>query len=331
MNFLISGGAGFIGFHLSKFLLEEGHNVYAFDYFSDYYSVNLKKRRLVELRGYPNYTFLELDLLNRRSLAELVLHYSPDTFVHLAAQPGVRLPLNQYDRYARENLMGFHSALTTAVELKVPSFLFASSSSVYGNDSTAPYKETETNLRPISYYGASKLANEVLASSIAGSSHTRIRGLRFFTVYGSWGRPDMAYFRAINTILSGAKFVKYGNGNVRRDFTHVTDTVKAIGLLSNQLMKCPPGFMDIVNVGGGNPYSLNDLLLEIEQQVGTSLNFMEEESVENDVELTVADDSRLKELTGFTPQVTLKAGIAETIQWASSSEIAPLLKLWKLE
>jgi UDP-glucuronate 4-epimerase len=328
MKFLVTGAAGFIGFHLSEQLLTLGNEVIGIDNFSDYYSTDLKKVRLKNLHENINFRFLELDLVENDSFQVLLSNFSPDFVIHLAAQPGVRLSLEESFRYARENLMGFHNCLFASIEAGVKNFLFASSSSVYGNDSSVPYSEFERNLNPISYYGATKLANEVLARSLAQSNEIRIRGLRFFTVYGPWGRPDMAYFKLISSAINGTSFPKFGDGSVKRDFTFVADTVNSIVLLSEELKNRNFHHFDVVNVGGGSPYSLNDLISEVELQTGSKILIENCESIPGDVKLTIADSNELRRLTGQMPTTTLEEGVKRTLAWALRDDVRSNLERW---
>ncbi len=328
MKFLVTGAAGFIGFHLSERLLTLGNEVVGIDNFSDYYSTDLKRVRVENLQENANFRFLELDLVEKDSFQVLLSKFSPDFVIHLAAQPGVRLSLEESSRYARENLMGFHNCLLASIEAGVGNFLFASSSSVYGDDSSAPYSEFERNLNPISYYGATKLANEVLGRSLAQSNEIRIRGLRFFTVYGPWGRPDMAYFKLISGAINGARFPKFGDGSVKRDFTFIADTVTSIILLSEELKSKDAQHFDVVNVGGGNPYSLNDLISEVELQTGTKILIENRESIPGDVKLTIADSNELQRLTGQMPTTTLEEGVKRTLAWALRDDVRNNLEKW---
>ncbi len=328
MKYLITGGAGFIGSHLSSRLIDLGHEVYSIDNFSDYYATSLKRARIRNLRTSKNYSFKRLDLARKQSFSRYLNRVNPDYVIHLAGQPGVRLSLSQLDKYARENLLGFHNCLTACLEQGTPNFLFASSSSVYGNDSKVPFSESELNLNPISYYGATKLTNELLARASSSFSDTKIRGLRFFTVYGPWGRPDMAYFRLINSAVNGIPFPKFGNGSVKRDFTFIDDTVESITKLSQELSEHEAGYFDIVNVGGGNPYSLNDLIEEIELQTDTKIMDQSFSAVNGDVNLTVADSQLLTALTSQRPSTSLSLGIEKTLKWARKPGMGEKIKKW---
>ena len=206
MQYLITGAAGFIGSFLCHKLAKEGNKIIAIDNFSKYYDVGLKKTRVKELLEPLNVDVINLDITDSLKFDDLVSKSKPNVVINLAAQAGVRLPLNETDKYVNNNLVGFSNVLRSTVNNKVPFFLYASSSSVYGDKAAIPYIEIEQNLHPTSFYGATKLANELLTPTLIQNSSTAARGLRFFTVYGPWGRPDMAYFRMIANVISGAEF-----------------------------------------------------------------------------------------------------------------------------
>jgi UDP-glucuronate 4-epimerase len=212
--------------------------------------------------------------------------------------------------------------------LEVPNFLYASSSSVYGNSKQIPYSETSEDIHPVSIYGATKRANELLALAYVRQSKTRARGLRFFTVYGPWGRPDMAYFRLINSGINKTEFTRFGDGNVKRDFTFISDITNQISGLLKELQNRKQGFSDIVNIGGGNPHSLNDLIEAVNIGLGSNIQILNSGMNPNDTLYTCADVSLQKSLTGFVPQISLETGIQETIKWAQDKDIYAELDRW---
>ena len=329
MTVVVTGGLGFIGAHVASALADSGEEVIIIDSLTDYYSVDLKLKRKYHLLGkVPSKNFVNFDLVDRLSLSKLLEEVKPRTLIHLAAQAGVRLPIASTHKYVDSNLTGFSNVLQCVVEQEVPNFLYASSSSVYGDSTQVPYREDAVGLSPISFYGATKLSNEILAKALTTGSHTRSRGMRFFTVYGPWGRPDMAYFRLGASVLTDYIFHRYGDGSVRRDFTYVEDTVKGILMLRDQLKNEIPGFSDIVNLGGGNPHSLNDLISELEQISGKRIQIANETKAMGDVLQTVADSSYLQQLTGFAPSITLNEGVSKFYKWASEKENRDLLKNW---
>ena len=314
MKIIVTGAAGFIGSSTASLLSSQGHKVIGLDSITDYYSVKLKKQRIEDLLTANNIEFQLLDLTDGTKFAELVRNFQPDAVVHLAAQPGVRLSVTEYGKYIDSNLVGFANTLKTVLEHEVPNFLYASSSSVYGDDSEIPYNESERNLNPRSFYGATKLANEVLAKSVA-SQKTKIRGLRFFTVYGPWGRPDMAYFKIADAIKSGHKFKLFGDGTVLRDFTFIDDTVTSISKLLEDLSEKSPTLNDVVNVGGGKPHSMLELITEIELISGRKLSLEYELPAHGDVKLTIADTQLQSKLIRFSPSVSLHDGLERFWKW----------------
>ena len=328
VRYLVTGAAGFIGSNLSARLAKSGNEVLGLDNFSPYYSPKLKELRVISQLKPHGLEVKQIDLSDISAVEKIVRGFKPDAIVHLAAQPGVRTPLGKSYQYIQNNLVAFSNVLQTAIEESVPNFLYASSSSVYGNSNKKFHKEDDMSIRPISIYGATKLANEILTPAFITGSRTRARGMRFFTVYGPWGRPDMAYFRIIDSILNGSEFKKFGGGEVKRDFTYVDDITRAIESLSNELATRPGGFSDVVNIGGGSPHSLNDLINVISKQLGSAPIILESASNPNDVSFTCADASKLKELTKGVPLIDLESGVKETIDWAQRDGIKEHLGEW---
>jgi UDP-glucuronate 4-epimerase len=328
VKFLVTGAAGFIGSNLSATLARSGFDVIGIDNFSPYYSPKLKECRVDKILT-PNGILVErIDLSDLGSTQAIVNSFRPDFIIHLAAQPGVRTPLRNSDQYIQNNLVAYSNVLQVAVEAEVPNFLYASSSSVYGNSTTLPYKENDSSIKPISIYGATKLANEILAPAYISGSKTKARGMRFFTVYGPWGRPDMAYFRLIDSALNGSEFKKFGAGEVKRDFTFVDDITAMIESLALQLNTLPYSYSDVVNIGGGNPYSLNDLIEMISGQIDSRVAISQYEGNPNDTKYTSADTTNLLTLTGKKPEIDLRAGVTKTIEWASQLGIREHLSGW---
>ena len=210
----------------------------------------------------------------------------------------------------------------------MPFFLYASSSSVYGDKAAIPYIESEQNLHPTSFYGATKLANELLTPTLIQNSSTAVRGLRFFTVYGPWGRPDMAYFRMIANVISGAEFNFFGDGSVERDFTFIDDAVNSVMALSTELQKRKPGYCDVVNLGGGRPLSMNYLLQTVSSISKNEVKFNRLNSNTNDAKKTMSDSKYIESLIGSKPSTKLEDGIAKTIEWAKREDISSNLNNW---
>ncbi len=328
MKILVTGAAGFVGSHLSSLLREEGNTVHGIDNLSSYYAPDLKNLRIEKMLNPANVQFTNLDLADKGMLRSFLDKNNFDSVIHLAAQPGVRTPLNRSSEYIENNILAFTNVLQLVTELGIPNFLYASSSSVYGNSKEIPYSESSEDIHPVSIYGATKRANEILAPTYVRGSSTRARGLRFFTVYGPWGRPDMAYFRLINSGINKTEFTRFGDGHVKRDFTYISDITQQISGLHKELQSQKKGFSDIVNIGGGNPHSLNDLIESVNSKLGSDIHVLTSDMNPNDTLYTCADVSLQNSLTGFVPKVSLSEGIKETIEWASRSDVALNLNRW---
>lgn len=328
MKYLVTGAAGFIGSHLCQRLATEGNEVIAIDNFSDYYDVNLKKLRVEKLLTPLEVKVLSVDISDKNAIDELIVSSKPQVVINLAAQAGVRLPTDQIHKYVNSNLVGFSNVLQSTVSNKIPYFLYASSSSVYGDQAAIPYTESEQKLHPNSFYGATKLANELLTPTLIKNSSTIARGLRFFTVYGPWGRPDMAYFRMIANVVSGSEFNFFGDGSVERDFTYIDDAVNSVIELSKELEKRKPGYSNVVNLGGGRPLSMNYLLDNINKISKAEVKFNRQSSNSNDAKKTMSDSSYIQSLIGSKPETKLEDGIDKTYQWALQSDISAQLNNW---
>jgi UDP-glucuronate 4-epimerase len=328
MQYLITGAAGFIGSHLCHKLAKEGNKIIAVDNYSDYYHVGLKNYRVKDLLKPLDLDVINLDITDDIKFDNLVSESKPDVVINLAAQAGVRLPLKETDKYVHNNLVGFSNVLRSTAKNKVPYFLYASSSSIYGDTAAIPYIESEQNLHPTSFYGATKLANELLTHTLIQNSSTAARGLRFFTVYGPWGRPDMAYFRMIANVISGAEFNFFGDGSVERDFTFVDDAVNSVIALSAELQKRKPGYSDVVNLGGGRPLSMNYLLETIGLISKNEVKFNRLNSNSSDAKKTMSDSRYIESLIGSKPSTKLEDGIAKTIEWAMRKDISSNLNNW---
>jgi UDP-glucuronate 4-epimerase len=328
MQYLITGAAGFIGSFLCHKLAKEGNKIIAIDNFSNYYDVGLKNNRVKELLEPLDIDVVNLDIIDDAKFDNLVSKNKPDVVINLAAQAGVRLPLKETDKYVNNNLVGFSNVLRSTVGNKVPFFLYASSSSVYGDKAAIPYIESEQNLHPTSFYGATKLANELLTPTLIQNSSTAARGLRFFTVYGPWGRPDMAYFRMIANVISGAEFNFFGDGSVERDFTFIDDAVNSIMALNIELHTRKPGYSDVVNLGGGRPLSMNYLLQTVSSISKNEVKFNRLNSNSNDAKKTMSDSKYIESLIGSKPNTKLEDGIAKTLEWAYQSDISSHLNRW---
>jgi UDP-glucuronate 4-epimerase len=319
MRVIVTGSCGFIGYHVCHQLLEQGFEVFGIDSFEEYYSVDLKKYRLQLLQNSTfksAFRFQNGDVCNEEVKRE-AYGFKPDSIIHLAAQPGVRLRLSGAHSYSHNNIEAFLAVLDLAEKLNVRNFLYASSSSVYGKNATIPFSESQVNLRPSSIYGVSKLANELFMTGL-GDIALRSRGLRFFSVYGPLGRPDMAYFKAIHSAITGQAFPRNGSGTMSRDFTYINDVCQSITLLMKDLENRPNGFTDVVNIGGGSPVSINELISVVERITQSRIIIDERPAINEDLNLTIADYSYLTSLTNKKSFVDVFSGISQTIAWAKS-------------
>jgi len=328
MRILVTGAAGFIGSALCEKLVMSNHEVTAVDNFSDYYDVSLKNLRVKELLSPLNLEVLNLDICDQAEVEKVFTLSKPEVVIHLAAQAGVRLGVSESHKYVESNLVGFSNILISTIEHQIPKFLYASSSSVYGDKAAIPYHESELNLHPNSFYGSTKLANELLAPTLVKNSATIARGLRFFTVYGPWGRPDMAYFRMIANVIAGTDFNFFGDGSIERDFTFISDAVSSVINLTIELDGRKPGFSDVVNLGGGRPLSMNYLLETVGSLTGKTVEFQRLETNKNDAKKTMSDSTYIQELIGSKPNIKLEDGISKTIEWASRDVISKNLDKW---
>jgi len=315
MEILVTGAAGFIGSQLAASLATLGHKVVGVDSLTEYYSVALKKARISSLLRPSDVEFKVLDLSNPDAAEKLIEEGNFEAVFHMAAQPGVRLDISDHSIYVRDNLVAFSNILINVVRYQVPNFMYASSSSVYGDTAKLPYSEKETYLTPQSFYGATKLSNEVLTKSLIHSSNTRARALRFFSVYGPWGRPDMAYFKIANSIADDELFKVFGDGSKARDFTYIEDVITMTNKLFLDLTNLQAGYSDVVNIGGGTPASLNELIMILEILGKKSPRIQYSEPLSSDVEKTIADTSLQRALVGASPNTSLVQGLTEFWKW----------------
>ena len=326
---LVTGSAGFIGFHLSRLLLEEGFRVVGYDGMTDYYDVRLKERRHQMLLQNPHFTCTVGMLEDSATLHALAMREAPDAIIHLAAQAGVRYSLENPRAYLDANIIGTFNVMECARELGVEHLMMASTSSVYGANEDMPFDEREKCDTPLTFYAATKKANEAMAHSYAHLWNLPTTMFRFFTVYGPWGRPDMALFKFTRGILEGTPIDIYNQGEMYRDFTYVTDLVRGIRLL----LDAPPVRPEsadaipawdslspaapwrVVNIGNSDKVRLMDFVEAIEAECGRAAirNFMPMQK--GDVPATWADATLLKELTGYAPQTDVREGIAKFVAW----------------
>lgn len=314
---VVTGAAGFIGFHLALELLEQGWSVVGIDILTNYYDPRIKQKRLAILRKYPAFRFYRTNIANYAALEKVLKAEKPDEIVHLAAQAGVRYSLTNPWAYIDSNMLGTLNVFEAAKRLKLTRVLYASSSSVYGLNKKSPMNENDRTDTQISVYAATKKANEALAHSYNHLYGFETIGLRFFTVYGAWGRPDLALFKFVKNILADKPIDVYNRGKMKRSFTHISDIVAGIVAILRQK---PRGRNEIYNLGGAEAMPLLSFIKLIEQEVGkrAKQNLMPMQA--GDVRETVADWSKAHKELGFVPRTTMREGVAEFVQWFRDNE-----------
>ncbi|MEO2076353.1 MAG: NAD-dependent epimerase [Bacillus sp. (in: firmicutes)] len=328
MNILVTGAAGFIGFHLSKRLLAENYHVIGLDNLNEYYDVDLKKKRIKLLENHPNFTFYKMDLANLGSLKQLLAEHSIRIVFNLAAQAGVRYSLKNPHEYVQSNLMGFLNVLEACRDYPVDHLIYASSSSVYGANTNIPFSTKDSVDHPISMYAATKKANELMAHTYSHLYNIPTTGLRFFTVYGPWGRPDMAYYSFTKNIFEGKPIKVFNQGDMSRDFTFIDDIVEGMIRLIDHSPK-PNNYWDrnnpdpsssyapyqIYNIGNNNPVNLLKFVQILEKLIGkkAKVEFLPMEP--GDVKVTYADISSLQKDVGFSPSTPLEKGLEQFVDW----------------
>lgn len=333
-TYFITGVAGFIGYHLAKKILIENKEakVIGIDNLNKYYDVRLKNVRLEELKKYKSFEFIKGDLANKEFIENIFKTYNPDIVVNLAAQAGVRHSITNPDVYIESNLIGFYNILEGCRHYPVEHFIYASSSSVYGLNSKVPYSTDDKADTPVSLYAATKKSNELLAHSYSKLYNIPSTGLRFFTVYGPYGRPDMAYFEFTNKLLAGEKIKLFNYGNCKRDFTYIDDVIECV----MRVMEKPPektivknGFENppyrLFNIGNNNPENLLDFVNILQEElvrVGLLPDDYDFESHKElvdmqpgDVQITYADIKPMEEEFGFRPKTSLRDGLRKFAQW----------------
>jgi len=314
---VITGVAGFIGFHLAEELLTSGWKIVGIDSLTDYYDVRMKKKRLDILKQHKQFTFHKLDIAKYKPLEALLKKEKPDEVVHLAAQAGVRYSLTNPWVYMSANKLGTLNVFEAAKRLKLPRVIYASSSSVYGANVESTMREDHRTDQQISIYGATKKANEVLAHSYSHLYGIELIGLRFFTVYGIWGRPDLALFKFTKSILAGEPIDVYNRGRMARSFTHVSDVV--VGIIA-VLERHPSGRYEIYNLGGAETVPLATFIKHIEREIGKKATKRLLPLQAGDVPETIADWSKARRDLGFVPRTSIKEGIAEFVAWFKEHE-----------
>ena len=314
---LVTGAAGFIGFHLSKLLLQKGVTVVGFDNINDYYDVNLKYARLAILEKFENFTFVKGDLADKTAVDKLFSENKFDIVVNLAAQAGVRYSIENPQAYIESNVIGFFNILEACRNNPVEHLLYASSSSVYGNQQKTPFSTDDDVSKPISLYAATKKSNELMAYTYSHLYGIPSTGLRFFTVYGPYGRPDMACFSFTEKILKGETIKIFNNGDMYRDFTYVDDIVKGV-----ENMLCNPPEADengdratVYNIGNNSPEKLMYFVETLEKALGKTAKKEFLPMQPGDVYQTYADVTPLIEKYGFKPSTSIEDGLAKFVEW----------------
>ena len=328
VNILVTGGAGFIGSALSHRLLDRGDQVYAIDNLNDYYEVSLKEARLARLSTRQGFRFSKIDIVDREAVASLFSENRFDVVVNLAAQAGVRYSLDNPAQYIDSNLVGFGNILEGCRHGNAGHLVFASSSSVYGGNKKIPFSEDDPVDHPVSLYAATKKANELMAHTYGHLYKLPVTGLRFFTVYGPWGRPDMAFFKFTRMILAGEKIPVYNGGNLSRDFTYIDDIVEGVVRVIDCKPIADPKYdplsptpasgtapYRIYNIGNGTRVNLMDYIHALEDALGITAEYDMQDMQPGDVETTNADMSRLGEEFDFRPSTDIATGLNRFAQW----------------
>jgi UDP-glucuronate 4-epimerase len=328
MKILITGVAGFIGFHLSKKLLKEGFQVIGIDNLNDYYDPGLKNARLEILDGYNNFSFHKVDLKDKAEVDNIFETYKPTHVINLAAQAGVRYSIENPYAYVDSNLIGFMNILEACRNYPVKHLIYASSSSVYGGNKVAPFSTNHNVDHPVSLYAATKKSNELMAHTYSHLYGIPTTGLRFFTVYGPWGRPDMAYFSFTRDIIAGKPIKVFNHGKMERDFTYIDDIIEGILRLIDKIPAANKNWDEtkddistsfapykIYNIGNNQPVSLMRFINILEEKIGKKAEKIYMDMQPGDVLRTYADVSDLEKDIGFKPSTSLEQGLAEFVRW----------------
>ena len=327
MKIFITGSSGFIGFHVAKKFLDKGIKVHGFDSMNNYYDVGLKKSRLNILRKYNKFSFTKGNIENQKILNNSILKFKPSIIIHLAAQAGVRYSIENPDAYLNSNVLGTFNIIKIANKIKVKHLIIGSSSSVYGANKKFPFQETDKTDLQVSFYAATKKSSESLAHSYSSLWKLPITMLRFFTVYGPWGRPDMAYFKFTKKILKGQKIDIYNKGKMYRDYTYIDDIVDGIYRLLNKTPSLsskkkfkndslsPVAPFRILNIGNTKKIYLLDFVNTLEKELNKKVikNYMPMQK--GDVYSTLSNSSLLKRITGYNPKTNYRTGIKKFINW----------------
>ena len=310
---LITGAAGFIGYHLSRSLLKDGAIILGIDNLNNYYDTGLKEQRLKRLKGFKNFTFKKIDLINEKKLNNVFLNFNPSIVIHLAAQAGVRYSIENPRAYLDSNLIGFHNVIEQCRRCKINKLIYASSSSIYGLNEKIPFSVNDKTDYPVSLYGATKKSNELVAHTYSHLYGLKTIGLRFFTVYGPWGRPDMAYFSFTKKIIEGRKIEVFNHGNMQRDFTYIDDIVDGIRNTIDKDFN-----FEIFNLGNSKSEDLMTMIRIIEKELNINAKIVFKDMQAGDVFKTYADIKKSSKMLDFKPKVSLQVGLKRTIDWYKS-------------
>ncbi len=307
---LVTGAAGFIGFHLTKSLLEDGETVVGLDSLNDYYDVNLKIARLELLNQYDNFSFEKINICNYSDVENIFKLFSPQIVVNLGAQAGIRHSIKAPFSYIESNIVGFMNVIEQCRHNKIESFIYASSSSVYGSNSVIPFDESQIINSPISLYAATKASNELIAHAYSNLYDLHSTGLRYFTVYGPWGRPDMAIYKFTEKIENNTEIEVYNNGMMKRDFTYIDDIISGTKMAMNKNYKC-----ETFNLGNNKTVNLMDLVRIIERELGkkAEISFLPLQS--GDIIESYADINKSKQMLDFSPSTQIEDGIKSFVNW----------------
>lgn len=331
MKILLTGAAGFVGYHCALAFLSQGHETLGIDNLNDYYDPSLKQARLKQLEGRPGFRFEQIDVADAAALNAQFQAFRPQRVLHLAAQAGVRYSLQNPQAYTQSNLVGFANLLECCRHNPVEHLVYASSSSVYGANTKVPFSVQDMVEHPVSLYAATKKANELMAHAYSDLYRIPTTGLRFFTVYGPWGRPDMAYFSFTKAILEGKPIEVFNHGDMERDFTYIDDIVDGVSRVLAKIPEPDPNWgtpaaapgrsrapYRVYNIGNDQPVRLGDFIDTLERQLGKKAFKINKPMAPGDVHRTHADISDLKNDTGFSPATPIETGLRKFTEWYKS-------------